>query len=224
MGVAVDQAGNVFADDLSNNQVVELSPSVPSGSLAFAPSTTPAASTVGVSALTPCPMGGQFGFAAAKLTLSSSAGTMVASATAPLDTSGDWSGALTIPSTASDGSYFVDATCVTSQGLVTQNYTSGLLTVAQAPTAVPGPQGPPGAQGSPGANGINGLNGAVGPIGPQGVQGLAGPAGAAGAAAPKPIGQTVRCITTVTSLTSTTTTCTITDTYADPGCRPMRVR
>jgi hypothetical protein len=155
--------------------------------------------------------------------LSSSAGTVVATATAPLDTSGDWSGTLTVPSSASNGSYFVDATCITSQGLVTQNYASGALTVGPAPTPVPGPQGPPGPQGTPGTNGTNGtngidgtngLNGAVGPTGPQGAQGGQGPAGPAGAAAPKPIGQTVKCTTTVTSLTSTSTSCTITYTYA----------
>jgi hypothetical protein len=147
----------------------------------------------------------------------------VATATVPLDTSGDWSGTLTIPSAASNGSYFVDATCVTSQGLVTQNYAAGPLTVAPAATPVPGPQGPPGPQGQPGINGTNGTNGAngvdgaigpTGPQGPQGVQGATGPSGPAGAAAPKPIGQTVKCTTTVTSLTTTTTSCTITYTYA----------
>ena len=66
---------------------------------------------------------------------------------------------------------------MTSQGLVTQNYASGSLTVAPAGTGAQGPAGPQGrpgtngANGTSGSNGTNGLNGAVGPTGPQSPQG-----------------------------------------------------
>lgn len=180
-------------------------PSVPSGPLAFAPSTAPAGSSIGASSVSACPLGSQWGSTGAKLTLSSSGGTAVAGATAPLDGSGDWSGTLAIPSDLANGSYFVSARCVTSQGLTTQNYASGPLTVAPAST---GSQGPAGPQGPPGTNGTNGVNGVAGPSGPQGATGPQGPAGPAGAAAPKPIGQTMSCTTTVNSLTRSTTTCT----------------
>jgi streptogramin lyase len=80
-GVAVDGSGNVFVTDYSNNRVVELTPSIASGSLAFAPSSGPAGSSIGVSSVTPCPVGGLLGSTAARLALYSSTGSVTATAT-----------------------------------------------------------------------------------------------------------------------------------------------
>jgi hypothetical protein len=135
----------------------------------------------------------------------------VATASAPLDIRGDWSGALAIPPGAPNGSYFINASCVTSEGLVTQHYLSAPLTVAPQTTGTQGPAGPAGPQGPPGTNGTNGANGAPGAAGPKGDQGPAGPARAAAA---NPTSSTTTCTTKVTSLTTTTTTCTITYTYS----------
>jgi serine/threonine-protein kinase len=76
-GVAVDQAGDLFSSDFYNNRVVELSSSVPTGSLAFTPSSAPPDASIGVSSVSPCPLGGPWGSAEAKLTLSSPAGAAV---------------------------------------------------------------------------------------------------------------------------------------------------
>ena len=85
MGVAVDSAGNVFvADSFQANRVVELTPSVPLGSVAFAP-VGAGGVVVGVTSVTPCPVGGQFGSATAPLALVSSAGASVATASGAPD-------------------------------------------------------------------------------------------------------------------------------------------
>ena len=109
-GVAVDSAGDVFVADSANGRVVELSPSVPSGALLVAPASGPAGTSIGVASMTPCPLGGAFGSTGATYALYSPTGTLVQTATATLDGSGDWSGALTIPANAVNGTtYFVGA-------------------------------------------------------------------------------------------------------------------
>ena len=227
MGVAVDSAGNVFVADSFNDRVVELTPSVPLGSAAFAPGSVPAGSSVGVTSVTPCPVGGQFGSAAAPLALVSSAGASVATASGALDlVSGQWTGTLTVPADAGAGPYFIRARCLTLNGLIAQNYTAGTLVVEhsvgetgppvspgpQGPTGAAGPQGPAGPQGAtgpqgdPGANGTNGTNGTNGQTGAQGPQGATGPQGAAGPAARTPTSETIAC----RHVRKNSTTCTVT--------------
>jgi hypothetical protein len=208
----------VFAADSTNDRVVELSPSVPSGALLVAPGSGPAGTSIGVASVTPCPLGGAFGSTRATYALYSPAGALVQTATATLDGSGDWSGTLTIPTNADNGAtYFVGARCNDDEGVAAQNYAEGTFAVAAASSGTQGPAGstgPAGAPGPPGANGTNGTNGASGApgaAGPKGDQGAAGPAGAAGAS---PTSSATTCTTKVTSLTTTTTTCTITYTYS----------
>ncbi|MBV9337502.1 MAG: hypothetical protein JO243_16580 [Solirubrobacterales bacterium] len=213
-GVAFDSAGDLFVTDGNNGRVVELSPSVPSGALIVSPGSGPAGSSVGVASLTPCPLAGPFGSTSATLALYSPSGTLIQSGNAPLDGSGDWSGTLTIPAAATNGTtFFVGARCHDSEGVVAQNYASGAFTVTAATSGPQGPPGPPGPQGEPGTNGTNGASGAPGLAGPKGDQGPAGPPGPAG---PSPSRSNSTCITKVTSLTSTTTTCTVTYTYSGP--------
>jgi hypothetical protein len=225
MGAAVDGAGNVFVADSFNHRVVELTPSVPLGSLAFAPGSVPAGSSVGVTSVTPCPVG-QFGSATAPLALVSSAGASVATASGALDMSGQWTGTLAVPADADAGPYFIRARCLTLNGLISQNYTAGTLVVEhsvgetgppvspgpQGPTGAAGPQGPAGPQGAtgpqgdPGANGTNGTNGTNGQTGAQGPQGATGPQGAAGPAARTPTSETIAC----RHVRKNSTTCTVT--------------
>jgi streptogramin lyase len=213
-GVAVDAAGDVFVTDVLNNRVVELSPSVPSGALLVAPGSGPAGTSIGLASITPCPLGGTFGSTGATYGLYSPAGMLLQTATATLDKSGDWSGTLTVPTNAANGTpYFVGARCTDAEGFVAQNYAEGTFAVVAAGSGTQGPAGstgPAGAQGPPGTNGTNGTNGAPGAAGPKGDQGPAGPSGAAAA---NPTSSTTTCTTKVTSLTTTTTTCTITYTY-----------
>ena len=210
-----------------NDRVVELTPSVPLGSMAFAPGSVSAGSSVGVTSVTPCPVGGQFGSAAAPLALVASAGASVATASGALDlVSGQWTGTLTVPADAGAGPYFIRARCVTLNGLIAQNYTAGTLVVEhsvgetgppvspgpQGPTGAAGPQGPAGPQGAtgpqgdPGANGTNGTNGTNGQTGAQGPQGATGPQGAAGPAARTPTSETIAC----RHVRKNSTTCTVT--------------
>jgi hypothetical protein len=224
--VTVDSAGDVFVADSENDRVVGLSPSVPSGALLVAPGSGPAGTSIGVTSVTPCPLGGAFGSTRATYALYSPTGTLVQTATATLDGSGDWSGTLTIPTNASNGTaYLVGARCNDGEGVVAQNYAEGVFAVAaassgtQGPAGSTGPAGPAGAQGPPGTNGTNGTNGTTGGNGANGVPGAAGPkgdqgpAGPAGPAGASPASSTTTCTTKVTSLTTTTTTCTVTYTY-----------
>jgi streptogramin lyase len=174
-GVAVDSAGDVFvSNDFS--PVLELTPSISSGSLVVSPGSGPAGSGVGVSSVTPCPLGGgEFGSTHAALTLYSPASASLATVSVILDGSGDWTGTLPVPGGAANGTYFIGAQCEASSDLVTQNYAFGSFTVGGSGSG--GSQGPAGPQGEPGTNG---LNGAAGPAGPQGDQGAQGPAGATG--------------------------------------------
>jgi sugar lactone lactonase YvrE len=212
--VAVDRLGDVFVTDFFA-RVVELSPSVASGSLAFSPAAGPAGSTIGASSVTPCPMGGQLGSSTASVSLTEPPGKVIAAATAPLDSAGNWVAALTVPAFAGgNGPYFVGAECLAARGLVTQSYAAGTFTVGPAGA---GPQGPPGPQGQPGTDGTNGTNGTNGAPGPQGTQGATGPQGPAGAPAPKLSGSKSTCTTTVATGGALTTTCAYTFTYALPG-------
>jgi len=223
MGVAVDGAGNVFVADSFNHRVVELTPSVPLGSLAFAPGSVPAGSSVGVTSVTPCPVGGQFGSATAPLALVSSAGASVATASGVLDVTGEWTATLTVPADADAGPYFIRARCMSLDRLMTQNYIAGTLVVEhsvgeagppvspgpQGPTGAAGPQGPAGPQGAtgpPGDPGANGTNGTNGQTGAQGPQGATGPQGVAGPAARTPTSETIAC----RHVRKNSTTCTVT--------------
>ena len=192
--------------------------SPPSGSLAFSPSSGPAGSTIGVTSVTPCPTASSY----ATIYLDNAAGTTVASASASsFDLSGDWSGTLTVPAAATNGSaYIVSASCFepAADGTSdTQNYVSGTFVVGSG-GGNQGPQGPAGPQGSTGATGPQGPSGPQGATGPQGApQGPAGPQGAtglAGAAGASPTGSTTTCTTKITSVTTTVTTCTATYTYS----------
>jgi NHL repeat len=130
-GVAVDAAGNVILADGGTDQVVELSPTVPSGALAVSPDSGPAGTGIGVSSVTPCPLGGAFGSASATLRLYSPTGALVQTASASLDQAGDWSGTLTIPSTARTGTtYLVGARCNDPYGVLAQDYGHGAFAVA----------------------------------------------------------------------------------------------
>jgi hypothetical protein len=162
----------------------------PVGALLTAPASGPAGTSIGVTSITPCPIGET---TSVPIALHNGAGTVVASATAKLtDSSEDWAGTLTVPAEAPDGAYFVSAEC---KGVVdVQNYIYASFTVGAASGGAVGPQG------APGTVGANGANGAAGPAG------SAGPAGPAG---PSPKKSTVKCA----SAKSKGTTCTATYIY-----------
>ena len=214
VGVAVDPAGDVFVADSVNNRVVEFSPSVPSGSLVVAPGSGPPGTVIGVSSLTPCPVGGGFGSSRATLTLFSPNGVVLEIIGATLDAAGDWSNTLTIPAGATNGTTLsVAAHCTDPEGVVTQDYAYGAFAVAAASTGAPGPPGP---------TGPSGPSGPQGPAGPQGATGAQGQTGPAGPAAPKLISSTSKCTTSGTP-TSSTATCTVTYTYATGMARDATV-
>ena len=212
-GAAVDAAGDVFIGNSSGTgAVVELSPSVPSGSLSLAPGSGPAGSQIGVGSVTPCPLPGAFGSTSATVALYSPVGTVLASVNVTLDQAGDWSGALTVPPATADGSYFVRARCRDAEKVVSQQYAAGVFVVAAPSLGATGPAGPTGPTGSQGPAGTNGTAGAPGPAGTTGAagpQGSTGPQGAAGPAALSPIKSTSTCKTK-----RSTTTCKVTFTYA----------
>ena len=225
IGVAVDGAGDVYVADFNNDQVVELASDVSSGSFVSSPGSGPAGSSIGVASVTPCQLltGGAFAATEARLSLYSSTGALVESATVALGDSGSWAGSLPVPGDAANGStYVVRARCTDGQGVLAQAYAPATFTVV-AP--VSGAPGPPGVQGNPGANGTNGTNGtngatgatgatgSQGPQGAQGAQGATGPTGPQGAAAPKLMGEASTCTDTTTK-TGSTTTCSYTFTYA----------
>ncbi len=203
-GVAVDPAGDVFTAGNDILQIDELTPSIPSGSLAVSPGSAPAGSTVSVASATPCPTGSQFSSSTAELTLASPGGPVLASATVGLDGAGDWADTLPIPSGAANGPYFVSARCTDPHNLVTQYYASAAFAVGPPSSGAQGPAGP---AGPPGVNGTNGSAGPQGPQGATGPQGLTGPPG------PSPIGSSSSCTTRITSLIVSTTLCTVTYTY-----------
>ena len=164
--VAVDAAGDVFVAEAGNSGVVRLSPAVPSGSLALSRGLGPAGSGIGVSSLTPCPLGGAFGSTGATLALYSPTGALLQTANATLDESGDWSGTLSVPASAADGTtYFVGAGCHDSHGVLAQDYAYGTFAVAAPSSGATGPAGPGGSagpagpQGPPGNTPTNGTNG-----------------------------------------------------------------
>ena len=201
-GVTVDAAGDVLVVDSGNNAVLELSPSVPMGSFLASPGSGPADSSVGLASVTSCPLGGPFGSSAAELLLYSADGTLVQSATAPVDSSGLWAGALNVPADAADGTtYVVRARCTDTDGVMPQNYAPATFTVEAPSTGQQGAAGPPGPAGATGATGTTGPQGATGP------RGATRPAGRS------PKTSTTICTTKINSPTTSTTTCTITYTY-----------
>jgi sugar lactone lactonase YvrE len=215
--VGVNAAGDVVV--VNNNRpgsspVVELSQSVPSGSLAVSPGSAAASTSIGASSVTPCPVGGAFGSTGATVTLSSPAGAVLQTATATLDGAGDWSRTLTVPAAAANGTYFVGARCRDAAGVITQHYAYAMFTVGAASGGSVGPAGPAGAAGAQGPPGTNGTNGVAGPQGAGGSQGVAGPQGPAGTGAKSPIGSTTKC----TSLLLITT-CTMTYQYGTSSFR-----
>ena len=96
-GIAVDGSGDVFVtDSFGGPLVVELSPSVPSGSLTFSPSAGPAGTTLSATSVSPCPTGGAFGSSTARLSLTSSTGGVLNTVTVPVDAAGNWTATLTV--------------------------------------------------------------------------------------------------------------------------------
>ncbi len=213
-GVAVDSAGDVYIGGFFGNDVLELSADTLSGSLIFSPGSGPDNTGISVSSVTPCPLISSssigFGSTSAALAMYSLTGAVVTTGSATLDSSGDWTGTLTVPPTAANGTYTIGARCNDAEGVDTQNYAYGAFTVG-AESVVTGPQGPPGPEGNAGNNGTNGAAGAAGSQGPKGDQGAAGAAGPAG---PSPTSSKTRCETSVKSRTGSTTTCTITYTFS----------
>jgi hypothetical protein len=220
-GVAVDAAGDAFVasvgngSDVNSGSVVEVSPFVPSESLAISPGSGPAGSQVAVGSVSPCPvgLGSQTGFSSttAVLALTSSSGNVVEAVTPSLDPAGDWSADLTIPAGAANGSaYTIAARCQDAEGVGTQYYADAAFAVGTGPQGAAGPQGATGAQGPAGVNGTNGTNGAAGPQGPQGP---AGAQGATGPAGPSPTGSSSTCSAHLKNGV-TTTTCTVTYMYS----------
>ena len=202
-GVAVNAAGDVRVGDSGNNAVLELSPSVPVGSLVASPGSGPAGSSFGLASVTSCPIAGPFGSSAAELLLYSADGMLVQSSTATVDSSGLWAGALSVPADAANGTtYVLRARCTDSDGVMSQNYAPATFTVAAPSSGQQGPAGPQGPSGPPGATG------ATGP------QGATGPRGATGPAARNPTSSTTVCTTKIKRPTTSTTTCTITYTYS----------
>jgi hypothetical protein len=215
-GIAVDSSGDAYIGGFFGNDVLELSADIPSGSLIFSPGSGPDNTGISVSSVTPCPLISSssvgFGSTSVALTMYSLTGALVTTGSARLDSSGDWTGTLTVPQTAANGTYTVGARCNDADGVDTQNYAYGGFTVG-AGSVVTGPEGPAGPQGNPGNNGTNGAAGAPGPQGPKGDQGTAGPPGPAG---PSPTSSRTSCHTSVKSRTISTTTCTITYTFSGP--------
>jgi hypothetical protein len=149
---AIDPTGDVFvatyfdsAGDPASGSVVEVSPSVPTGSLLVSPASPGAGTSIGVASVTPCPVGGPFGSAGATVTLYSPSGSVVQRSTARLDGSGDWAATLAIPAGAASGTtYFVGARCDDAEGLVTQNYAQGAFAISVPGAGGQGPAGSPG--------------------------------------------------------------------------------
>jgi hypothetical protein len=165
-GVAVDTARDVFVADAGNNRVVRLSASVPSGSLSLSPRSGPAGSRIDVSSITSCPLGGAFGSTGVALALYSATGALLRTANATLAESGLWSGPLSTPAGAADGTtYFVGARCLDSHGVLAQDYASETFAVTAPSSVSTGPSGPSGSaspaspQGPPGTNSTTGSNG-----------------------------------------------------------------
>jgi hypothetical protein len=178
-GLAVDASGDVFVAGFGSNTVLELLPTVPSGSLALSPGSGAAGSSFEVDSVTPCPIGGQFGSQSALIQLSGPCGVVGGNAVA-VDPSGNWSAQLFTPSSPASGQYQVKARCITGSNIATQYYAHATYLVAPPVVGPTGPQGPPGQQGTPGTNGANGTNGTNGAAGSTGPQGPAGPQGATG--------------------------------------------
>jgi probable HAF family extracellular repeat protein len=209
---------------LSGGQVVAAPPL--SASLMLAPGSGPPGTEFSVNSITPCPLAPNgVASANATVTLSTQAGAPGQTATVGLDSSGDWTAALTLPADGTSGTTFVvSAHCADVGGAVTQNYADAGFAVTSAQsggtTGPPGPAGPPGpvgATGPQGPTGSTGSRGATGSVGPVGATGPGGPSGLPGPPGPSgPIGptrSTSSCTTKRISLTTSTTTCTITYTY-----------
>jgi collagen triple helix repeat protein len=221
-GLAVDAAGDVFVGNNDGNSVVELSPSVPSGSLALTPASGPAGTSPSVSSVTPCPpsTSSPTGFASsrAQVKLETQSGTVVQTATATLDGSGDWAVPLTIPASATNGTtYVIAARCTDPEGYVTENYADGAFVVQASSGGTTGPAGPAGPAGSQGPTGATGAQGPAGPAGTpgqNGTNGTNGINGAPGPAGPSPTASTIKCTNTLWGVVVVSTTCTVTYTYS----------
>lgn len=173
--LAVDRAGDLLIANAAQaaSDVIELTPTLGSGTLAVVDSSPATNAPVIVSSVTPCPLGGPFGSSRATFTLQTGAGTVVQTATAALDGAGDWSGTLTPGASAPAGPYVVRAGCVDPEGVTTLDYAAA---AGVAPLA--GPAGAPGAPGAPGLPGAPGTPGTEGVSGTNGLNGLPGATGA----------------------------------------------
>jgi hypothetical protein len=121
--------------------VVELSPSLTSGSFVLSPVSAPAGSSVGLASVAPCKLlsGGAFAATEAKLFLYSSMGQLLETATVEVGVLGSWGGSLRVPANAANGTtYVVRARCTDSEGVMAQAYRPATFTV-QAPA--PGRKG-----------------------------------------------------------------------------------
>jgi streptogramin lyase len=132
-GVAADRTGDLFVVD-TGGTVYELTPVVPSGALAASPTSGPAGTQIGVSSVAPCPVGGAGGTLAVTLTLYTAQGQVVQTVSTGVDAAGDWSGALTVPATATAGAtYFAGARCLGPSGAATQYYARAAFRLAECP-------------------------------------------------------------------------------------------
>jgi streptogramin lyase len=206
-GVAVDSSGDLFVANDDSNNVIEVSPDVPSGGLAISPGSGPAGTQIGVDSVLSCPLGATsptgFGSSKAKVTLRSPSGAELAASGVTLDAGGDWTAELTVPAGSANGAYQVGARCVDAEGVTTQTYAYATFVVAPAVDTT-GPQGPQGPAGTNGTNGTNGLNGTNGTNGTNGLNGTNGAS---------PTGSSSKC-TSKTKKGTTTTTCKVTYTYS----------
>ncbi len=123
-GLAADDFGNVYVSGVDPSVVHELPAVTPTGTLTTSTSSAAPGATIGVSSVTPCPLG----TTSVNLLLFRTDGHPIAGANPSYrDTSGNWAGSLTVPIASAPGPYFVGAQC--ENGTLLQNYATVNLTV-----------------------------------------------------------------------------------------------
>jgi len=216
-GVAVDSAGDVFASYLEGDDVYELTPSVPSGSIALAPGSGPAGTTFGIASVTPCPMGGPFSTTTIFGAMTTASGAVLAYLNSTPDVAGNWTASVTVPTSAANGIDYVHVYCENHQALRVAAYayaafqveaTSGSSSTTSTPSS--SPLGVAGAS-TRGATGATGPVGATGNAGTRGDQGVVAPAGSS------PAGSAITC-----RRSGASTSCTVLYRYA--AARTLTVR
>jgi hypothetical protein len=214
-GVAVDSAGDVFASYLESDEVYELTPTVPSGSIALAPGSGPAGTTFGIASVTPCPMGGPFSTTTIFGAMTTASGAVLAYVNSTPDVAGNWTASVTVPASTADGTDYVHVYCENHQALRVGAYAyaafqveapSGSSSTTSTPSSLPD-AGPSGAR----TTGATGPAGATGNAGPRGGQVAVAPAGSS------PAGSAITC-----RRSGASTSCTVLYRYAAASTLTVR--